>query len=441
MKIVKRNLIGYQPVYDIGLARDHNFVLANGTIASNCFNKSHSVAYGYVTYQTAYLKANFPVEYMSALLSSVSGDRDKVQKYIINALSLGIQVLPPDVNQSGIDFTPVGGNIRFGLAAIKNLGLGAIEAIIEAREQDGKFTSLADFCTRVDSRALNRKGLEALIQAGAMDSINRNRRQLMQDLEVTLEWANRRARESASGQTNLLDLLGADSQTEFTAPTTAPVEDYSPAEKLQLEKELLGFYLSNHPLKEISESAKLLVPTSLRDLHEIHENTNVTGIAMITDIKDITTRKGERMAVMQIEDLTGSGEAVVFPKSYERLKQYLHKDQRLMFWGKTDRREEHMQIIIEDAQPVENLQFIRLELPMEQALNKQELHRLREIIQQNNGGGGEDKCKIPIIAGLQYSEQFVRFGSQFWVRDAERVIQALESAGFRAYTEFVLNKN
>lgn len=135
MKIVRRRLVGWQAVYDIGLAGDHNFLLANGAIAANCFNKSHSTAYGYVTYQTAFLKANFPVEYMAALLTANSGDQDKVQRYIATCLSMGIEVLPPDVNRSDIDFTPVGDKILFGLSAVRNVGQGVIEAILQARAE------------------------------------------------------------------------------------------------------------------------------------------------------------------------------------------------------------------------------------------------------------------------------------------------------------------
>src|SRR5918998_1377110 len=146
VKIVSCKSLGVQPVYDIGVERDHNFILANGNVASNCFNKSHSTAYGYVTYQTAYLKANYPVEYMAALLTASSGTQEKVQKYIATCSSMGIKVEQPDINRSEIDFTPVSGKILFGLSAVRNLGQGAIECILNARETGGPFKSLADLC-------------------------------------------------------------------------------------------------------------------------------------------------------------------------------------------------------------------------------------------------------------------------------------------------------
>ena len=190
VKILSRQSLGPQPVYDIGVVRDHNFLTVDGWVASNCFNKSHSMAYGYVTYQTAYLKANYPVEYMAALLSANSGDQEKVQMHIANCISMGINVLPPSVNQSGLDFTPQGKQILFGLSAVRNVGEGAIAALIAERQaEDGPFKSLADLCDRVDLRTVNKRALEALIQSGAMDEFGEFRNQLMQDLPLVVEWA------------------------------------------------------------------------------------------------------------------------------------------------------------------------------------------------------------------------------------------------------------
>ncbi|MEI6065256.1 MAG: trans-splicing intein-formed DNA polymerase III subunit alpha C-terminal partner DnaE-C, partial [Pseudanabaena sp. ELA748] len=283
MKIVSRKSLGLQSVFDIGLERDHNFLLDKGFIASNCFNKSHSVAYGYVTYQTAYLKANYPVEYMAALLSSISGDQDKVQRYIANCRSMNIAVVQPDVNSSGEDFTPRGQQILFGLAAIKNLGAGPIAAIIQGRQEGGAFTSLADLCSRLDSRSLNKKGLEALIQTGALDLLEPNRHQLMNDLDITMEWASRRAKELSSGQGNIFDFFGENNNnnTFDTAPTTTRIQDYSSQEKLRMEKELLGFYISDHPLSVVSRSARLMAPINLGDIAESLETKTVTAIALI----------------------------------------------------------------------------------------------------------------------------------------------------------------
>jgi DNA polymerase-3 subunit alpha len=439
MKIVGRKALGIESVYDIGLAQDHNFLLNNGCIAANCFNKSHSVAYGYVTYQTAYLKANYPVEYMAALLSSVSGDQDKVQRYIANCRNMGIDVLPPDINSSGEDFTPRGRQILFGLAAIKNLGAGPITAILQARREGGAFTSLADLCSRLDSRSLNKKALEALIQTGALDLLEPNRHQLMHDLDVTMDWASRRAKEQASGQGNLFDLLGGNSNESFDlAPTTSRVPDYSSQEKLHLEKELLGFYISDHPLSGVSRSAKLMAPINLCDIPDSTEVKMVTAIALIVDIKDVITKKGEPMAILQLEDLTGNTEAVVFPKMYSKVKPLLHKDKRVMVWGKIDRRDEQTQLIIEDMQSIESVKMVKIELTKEQASDRQVLNQLRNVLNppsnygENGKGHDENFGKVPVIAAIEYLPKVVRFGNRFWVQDEESAVKALLGAGFKA---------
>ncbi|MEB3262227.1 MAG: DNA polymerase III subunit alpha, partial [Cyanobacteriota bacterium] len=261
--------------------------------AEYCFNKSHSTAYGAVTYQTAYLKAHYPVAYMAALLTVNAGDSTKVQRYIANACSMGIEVMPPDVNASGIDFTPVGDRILFGLSAVRNLGEGAIRQLIDSRRQSGPFRSLADLCDRIPGQQLNRRALEALIHSGALDGLEpqANRAQLMADLDLVLEWASSRARDRASGQGNLLDLLagaagGSDSDgtaEPTTAPKAAPVVDYPPAEKLRLEKELVGFYLSDHPLKQLGNQVKLLSPLALGNLDEMADKARVSAVVMVPE--------------------------------------------------------------------------------------------------------------------------------------------------------------
>jgi DNA polymerase III subunit alpha len=438
MKIIGRRSLGIQAVFDIGVERDHNFLIANNLIAANCFNKSHSMAYGYVTYQTAYLKANYPVEYMAALLSSVSGDSDKIQKYIATCSSMGIDILPPDINSSGIDFTPRGEQILFGLAAIKNLGSGAIASIMEEREKAGKFISLADLCSRADSRAMNKKALEALIQTGAMDQFKKNRHQLIQDLEVTLEWASRKARDRNSGQGNLFDMLATNTQADQfdQSPSGPKVEDYLPQEKLRMEKELLGFYISDHPLKSIKKSARLLAPINLSGLTDCSDQVTLTAIVIITEVKEIITKKGDNMAILQIEDLTGHAEAIVFPKTYEKVKTYLQVDQRLMLWGKLDRRDERSQLIIEDMQAIESVRMVRINLTTEQATNIQELHQLQSILRKfsdsNENPKSNESAKIPVIAAIGNYSQLVRFGNQFWLKDDSEAIKALAIAGFDA---------
>ncbi|NJP10860.1 MAG: trans-splicing intein-formed DNA polymerase III subunit alpha C-terminal partner DnaE-C [Leptolyngbyaceae cyanobacterium RU_5_1] len=439
VKVISRKSLGVQPVYDIGVERDHNFVLSSGLVASNCFNKSHSTAYGYVTYQTAYLKANYPVEYMAALLTANSGDQDKVQKYISTCMAMGIPVAPPDVNRSGVDFTPLGESILFGLSAVRNVGLGAIEGLLTAREADGPFKSLGDVCSRVDSRALNRRALEALIYCGAFDKLepNQNRNQLIQDLELVMDWAQSRARDRASGQGNLFDLLGSSAQETVAsfeaAPKAAAVPDFPPQERLRLEKEILGFYISDHPLKSLRDSARILAPINLSDLQEYAEGTSVSAIAMLTSVKLVTTKKtGDRMAIITMEDLTGKTEAVVFPKSYDRVSEQLIVDARVMIWGKIDRRDDQAQFIVEDMEPIESVRMVMVELEPKVASDIEQQHRLRTVLLDNRGD--EHKAKISVVAIVSTPDKrhFVRFGPQFRVQDYQSAVNALVNAGFQA---------
>ncbi|MBD2562409.1 MULTISPECIES: helix-hairpin-helix domain-containing protein [Nostoc] len=446
IKIATRKSLGKQNVYDIGVERDHNFAINNGLIAANCFNKSHSTAYGYVTYQTAYLKANYPLEYMAALLTANSGDTDKVQRYITNCTNMSISIDPPDINRSGVDFTPTAGKILFGFSAVRNVGQNAIACILEARNETGEFKSLADFCDRVDLRAVNRRTLESLIYCGAFDKIEPNRQQLINDLELVYDWAQSRAKDRASGQGNLLDLLGdgfsstqnkrANNAFE-TAPKSKPVMDLPPQKKLQMEKELLGFYVSDHPLKSLRQIVPLLTPINLSQLAEQREETRLCAVVMLNNVKKVVTKKGDQMAILQIEDLTTQSEAVVFPKTYERISSLLQVDTRLIIWGKVDRRDEQTQFILEDAEPVETVQMVMVELNPQQAGNIEELHRLKTILQEQSGD--KEKAKMPVIGIIQTenSRKLVRLGWQFCVQDSRITVQALQNASFPAHIKLL----
>ena len=404
--------------------------------AEYCFNKSHSTAYGYVTFQTAYLKANFPVEYMAALLTANSGDQTKVQSYLSTCIKMGIAVEPPDINRSDLDFTPLEKSILFGLSAVRNVGEGAIENILEARKSDGEFESLGDLCSRIDPRTVNRRALEALIQCGAMDCFNPNRNQLAHDLDLVLEWAQSRAKDRAIGQGNLFDMLvGGDDVPGVTfdsAPKAPSVEDFPKQEKLKLEKELLGFYISDHPLKAIREASRVLAPVNLDDLADQDENKTLSAIVMLTSVKPVTTKKGDRMAILQIEDLTGQAEAVVFPKAYERIGSYIIADARLMIWGKVDKRDERSQLIIDDAEPVEAVQLVMVELTPQIAGDIQYQHDLKTVLLQQRNDGEESKVPVVAVISSAHRRQLVRLGAQFRVTNHQSAVAALKQAGFNA---------
>ncbi|QNP28424.1 helix-hairpin-helix domain-containing protein [Cylindrospermopsis curvispora] len=441
VKIVSRRYLGKADVYDIGVAKDHNFIIKNGLVASNCFNKSHSTAYGYVTYQTAYLKANYPLEYMAALLTANSGDTDKVQKYLNNCNNMGIEIDPPDINRSGLDFTPADQKILFGFSAVRNVGQNAITAILDARQQGGEFKSLGDFCDRIDLRVVNRRTLESLIQCGAFDKIESNRHQLVKDLELVYEWAQSRAKDRAIGQGNLFDFMGTGISNVSTSskngfksiPKANLVSDYPPQEKLRMEKELLGFYVSAHPLKNIKQSSSLLAPINLVDLGEQKDKNLVCVVVMLNHVKKVMTKKGEQMAILQIEDLTTTSEAVVFPKTYERINAILEIDARLIVWGKVDKRDEQTQLLVEDAEQVEKIQMVVVELNPDEASSIDTQHHLRSILKEQSGD--KDKAKVPVIGIVQAGNyrQVVRFGKQYWVQDASITVQSLRNAQFSAH--------
>ena len=446
VKIIHRQSLGKQNVYDLGVSCDHNFLLAKGIVASNCFNKSHSTAYAYVSYQTAYLKANYPVEYMSALLTASSGNQEKVDKYRENAQKMGINILPPDINRSEEDFMPLDdSNILFGFSAVKNLGQGAIDNILEARHTDGEFKSLADFCERVELRTVNRRALETLIYCGAFDSVQSNRRQLINDIDVLTSWAQQRSKEKASGQLNIFDMMNAGTEQTSEpifeqAPSTSKVEDYPLQEKLRLEKEYIGFYISDHPLKAINQAAQILSPISLSALSEQKARQKVSAVVMLNSVRKIITKKGDPMAFVQMEDITGEAEGTIFPSTYEDLEPLLIEGQQLIVWGKAQKRNEKYQLIIDDAETVEQVKMIMLEITPEQALDPVQSNYLKTILSQQSSE--VNKFKIPVIAAIGQGEQrqFIRFGQKFWVQDENKTVMSLQKAGFRVHCEPLLSQ-
>ncbi|HEX30268.1 TPA: DNA polymerase III subunit alpha, partial [Candidatus Poribacteria bacterium] len=253
------------------------------------FNKSHSAAYAYVAYQTAYLKANYPIEFMASLLSLEMGNAENILRYIYECRSMGIEVLPPDVNESFRDFTVIGDqSIRFGLSAVKNVGDSAVEAIIEARERGGKFSSLFDFCERVDHRRVNKRVVESLIKCGAFDSIDPHRSRLMANLRDAIEYGSRRQRERGGGQIGLFELVEGPQELKEVA-------EWPQSLVLQYEKEALGFYLSGHPLAQYSDEIAKYSTVEADQLNEVADGQEVVMGGIVTRYKEVRTKKGEMM--------------------------------------------------------------------------------------------------------------------------------------------------
>jgi len=282
------------------------------------FNKSHAVAYGWIAYQTAYLKANYARAYLAALMTSVRDKTEKLVEYIDEAKKVGIAVLPPDVNESRIDFTVVGDDIRFGLAAVKGVGEGAVRAIIEARERAGPFVDLFDFVKRVEAKLLNRKVFEALVKCGALDAVPGNRAQKLDALDTALEIAARAARDRESGQFSLFGDAGV--VHEELAPQLRELPAPPVLEQLAWEKETLGIFVSGHPLSGVAEALARSGAVAVKDLRARQDDELVTLAGMLTAVRRTLTKAQQQMLVATLEDMTGSVECIVFPKTYAQLQ-------------------------------------------------------------------------------------------------------------------------
>ncbi len=313
------------------------------------FNRSHAAAYALISYQTAYLKANYPLYYMAALLTSEMNNTDKLIKYIELAKRMEIEILPPDINESLGDFTVVGNSIRFGLAAVKNVGSGAIASMTEMRKKKGKFRSLYHFCEEVDTRLINRRAIESLIKCGAFDPLGAFRSQFMAVLDEALERASVRQRERARGQTSFLEVLEGAKETGHLPD----MEEWPENKLLAFEKEALGFYISGHPLARFSQVLEKYATSTTAKLGELANGGEVTLGGIITTLRLITTRNGKRMAFAGLEDLKGRVEVIVFPDVYNQEASLVRKETMLIVKGRVDRSGEIAKVIASQILPLE----------------------------------------------------------------------------------------
>jgi DNA polymerase-3 subunit alpha len=323
------------------------------------FNKSHSAAYAYLAYVTAYLKTHYPVEFLSALLTSEMGNTDKVVKYINECREMGIPVLPPDVNSSGRDFSPDGQGIRMGLCAIRNVGAGAADAIFAARESGGPFTSLYDLCERVDLASVNRRILENFIKAGALASLGGNRAQLTAVLENAMENGQRAWKDRQCGQAGLFGMeAGKPEHTEHPLPT---LPDWTMQQNLSGEKEVLGIFVTGHPLDEFQHKVAELSTHDTETLESLERGAEVALCGILTGIQRKRNKDGKLWAAMRLEDRKGGVEAMAFSTQYDRLLTALVEDQAVLVRGLVLPEENAPpKISIQDIVP---LQVARVNLP------------------------------------------------------------------------------
>jgi DNA polymerase-3 subunit alpha len=311
------------------------------------FNKSHSAAYALIAYQTAYLKAHYPAQFLAALLSCDVDNTDKVVKYFNECKQMGIDVLPPDINESDHDFTVIKDRIRFGLAAVKNVGGAALDSIIEEREANGLYTSLADFCGRIDSSRVNRKVIESLIKAGAFDSMQVRRSQLIAVLEQALERAKAVQRDRLSGQMNLFSLAGDEANNNETELQFPDIEEWPELKKLAYEKESVGFFLTGHPLEGVRDDIQLVADTEISALDNWRDGQVVRVAGLIQNYKEHKSKKGDRMAFTVLEDMSASIEVIVFPNTFAQCSELLGSDEPLVVLGTIQQGERGAKIIAE----------------------------------------------------------------------------------------------
>jgi DNA polymerase-3 subunit alpha len=351
------------------------------------FNKSHSAAYALIAYQTAYLKAHYPVEFMAALLSSETGDADKILRHLSECREKKIDVLPPDVNESQQDFTVVGGKIRFGLAAVKNVGLAAIQSILAAREEKGDFTSLADFCRKVDLRKVNKRVIESLIKCGAFDSINPQRAQLLAGLEEAMEWAQELERQRSNSQMIMFGSLRPTGR--HAEPFLPDVPAWPEGQRLAFEKETLGFYLTGHPLTPHAAALQRLATTDSHRIWEVADGQEITIGGVVSALKEINTKKGDRMAFVTLEDLQGVVEVIIFSELYKNSTLLLKGEDPIFIKGRVDAGEESIKVIASEVfsfeQAVNKLTTsVHLRVRSE-GLGREDLVAIKEIFQDCRG--------------------------------------------------------
>ena len=336
----------------------------NVKAADYSFNKSHAACYALIAYRTAWLKANYPAEYMAALISSVMSTKDKVPFFATQAEQMGIEILPPDVNVSDHDFVVFEGNIRFGLDAVKGVGYSAVEAMKAAREEGGPFVSIWDFCARVDARAVNKKAIEALVKCGAFGSTGATRKGMLSVLEQAQGAGQKAQQDLEIGQGSIFDAFdfgdgdanGSSAAAAFAAPQHPPIpaEEFDQPELLAVEKESIGLFISAHPLKPVREALRARVDSPLAGLHERKDKDWVTAGGIITAAKKIRTRNGDPMMFATLDDLEGSVEILVFGKALAEYEGALGVDSVVLVRGRVDHKDaDKTCLVVQTAEPFE----------------------------------------------------------------------------------------
>lgn len=407
--------------------------------ASYAFNKSHAAAYAVIGFQTAYLMRYYPVEFIAAMLNSVMGNNEKVAFYIHFAESLGIQVLPPDINESYSKFTVKGDTIRFGMAAIKNVGVNAIEAIVKARNEKGEFVSLSDFCNRVEPSSINKRAVESLIKAGAFDGLKVFRSRMLAVYEKLLDGASSQKKKNIDGQISLFGGLDLGEDIEIPEIAYPKIKEFDKKYILAMEKEMTGLYLTGHPLDEYAKSLKnqtsieietimssnqileddtlpeeLVAEAILRNTDVVEDGERVIIGGIITEVSRKVTRNNNIMAFVKLEDLTGTIEVIVFPNTLQKVNYMVEVDQLIVIRGKLSIREDEApKVICEDIQPLEKINSSKIYIKVEDNKTAKEVNwALKPYLAPYRG-------ETPVYIFAAKERQNFRLSRDMWI-DTEK---------------------
>lgn len=411
--------------------------------ASYAFNKSHAAAYAVVAYQTAWLKGYYPLEFMAALLNSFLGSSDKISQYVYECKTLNIEVLPPDINESQMKFTVVNGKIRFGLAAVKNVGEGAVRSIIEERKVKGPYKSFRDFCDRIDTREVNKRCVESLIKSGAFDSLGIFRSKLMAAYEKMLDGVAQMKKRNMDGQMSLFEIAapGNDEAQNgelmvFDDKDIYPdIKEYPQKMLLSMEKEMLGLYISGHPLSEFDAELKKIVTLYSADLNldinqnedsyllddhkNISDGMNVTVGGIITSKKTKTTRNNNLMAFLTLEDLYGIMEVIVFPTTLEKYAKLIIEENIVLIKGRVSiKEEEQPKIICEEISPLKKMQARKVYLRFTPHMEEDKKESLMALLKYFNGD-------TPVCVCNDGDKKGTILGREFWVVLNDLVVNEL----------------
>lgn len=391
------------------------------------FNKSHSAAYALISYRTAYLKANFPVEFMTALLTSEKDNLDKIAQYISAAQKMGIKILPPDINESFANFTVVGGSIRFGMVAVKNAGEGAVESIIETRKKFGKFKSIYDFTEKVDSRLVNRKVIESLIKCGAMDSLGLFRSQLSSMIDKALDVAGGIQKDRMNGQLSFFDSFQDEESFKSTFQEVPNIPEWPENQLLAYEKEMLGFYITKHPLARFEKVIRTYSTCSTADLRSRKDGDEILLGGIISKAKfTVTRRTNEKMAIVTMEDLVGTVETLIFPATFVKAAALIKTDAVVFVKGRLSLREDEPKIVANEVAALESVKMkytraIIIEL-LTAGLETTALEKLKKVLSRYPG-------EVP--AYLKFvkpdgAKAVVTMGNNFLIEPHEGLVRDIE---------------